>query len=148
MAESLDRATRSNETLARYGGEEFSVLLEDIKPGGMIIMGERLRSAVEHLEINFEGQVIPITVSIGIATGRRNRWVCQEFVFALWSWPSVNKSELRCLIPYSQSRLAWAALKSGQKMERRQIASRPIGLVAVATLWVVERCVAWDCRAK
>ena len=69
VAEGLDRATRSNETLARYGGEEFSVLLEDIKPGGMIIMGERLRSAVEHLEINFEGQVIPITVSIGIATG-------------------------------------------------------------------------------
>lgn len=69
VAAALEQATRANETLARYGGEEFSVLLEDIKPGGMIVMGERLRTTVENLKIEFEGQPIPITISIGIATG-------------------------------------------------------------------------------
>lgn len=69
VAENLEHATRSNETLARYGGEEFTVLLEDIKPGGMQVMGERLRATVENLQINFEGQDIPVTISVGIATG-------------------------------------------------------------------------------
>ena len=67
VAQSLERATRKNETLARYGGEEFAVLLEDVNPEGMEIMGERLRTVVEGLAIEFEGTSIPVTVSIGIA---------------------------------------------------------------------------------
>ena len=67
VAQSLERATRKNETLARYGGEEFAVLLEDVSPDGMNVMGERLRSIVESLQIEFEGKSIPVTVSIGIA---------------------------------------------------------------------------------
>lgn len=69
VAAGLEDVTRSNETLARYGGEEFAILLEDIKPGGMTIFGERVRSKVEGLEIRYGGELIPITISIGISTG-------------------------------------------------------------------------------
>ena len=69
VAQALSRVTRSNETLARYGGEEFAVLMEDIAPSEQAIMGERLRSTVESLHVEFEGTMIPVTVSVGIAIG-------------------------------------------------------------------------------
>jgi diguanylate cyclase (GGDEF)-like protein len=69
VAECLRNATRSNETLARYGGEEFAVLLENISEQGMYVCGERLRSAVEAMDIEYQGVPIPITISIGLANG-------------------------------------------------------------------------------
>lgn len=69
VAEALQTATRSNETLARYGGEEFAVLMEDVTPQGMHIVGERLRAAVESLEVCHGEVRIPVTVSVGVASG-------------------------------------------------------------------------------
>ena len=69
VAQALEGVTRSDETLARYGGEEFAVLLEDIRTDGMGVVGERLRSTIEKLNITFEGTEIPITVSIGVCCG-------------------------------------------------------------------------------
>jgi diguanylate cyclase (GGDEF)-like protein len=69
VARALDGVTRADETLARYGGEEFVVLLEDIVTEGMAIVGERIRSKIEGLDIVFEGTGIPITVSIGLCCG-------------------------------------------------------------------------------
>ncbi len=66
VAHTLEKVTRTNETLARYGGEEFAVLLEDVTQDGMVIFGERIRSEIEKMEIRFEGTHIPITISIGI----------------------------------------------------------------------------------
>ena len=67
VAQALQSATRSNETLARYGGEEFAVLMEDISEEGLDIFGERLRAAVESLRVEFQGTVIPVTISVGLA---------------------------------------------------------------------------------
>ena len=69
VASTLSQVVRANETLARYGGEEFAVLMEDIQVDGMNVMGERLRKAIAELKISFEGKHIPVTISIGIATG-------------------------------------------------------------------------------
>ncbi|MCP4505270.1 MAG: GGDEF domain-containing protein, partial [Fuerstiella sp.] len=69
VAQTLQDVTRTDETVARYGGEEFAVLLDNVATDGMIIVGERLRSAIEKLEIDFEGAKIPITVSIGVCCG-------------------------------------------------------------------------------
>ena len=69
VAQALDGVTRADETLARYGGEEFVVLLEDIATEGMAIVGERIRSKIEALDIRFEGTGITITVSIGLCCG-------------------------------------------------------------------------------
>ena len=69
VSQALEDVTRSDEILARYGGEEFAVLLEDIATSGMDVVGERLRSTIENLNISFEGTDIPITVSVGICCG-------------------------------------------------------------------------------
>lgn len=69
VAAALQTATRSNETLARYGGEEFAVLMEDVTPEGMQIVGERLRTSVENMEIEHGGRKLAITISVGVSAG-------------------------------------------------------------------------------
>lgn len=60
--------TREGDIPCRYGGEEFLVVL----PGGSFDIAkaraEAIRQAVEHLELNHRGKVLPpITVSAGVA---------------------------------------------------------------------------------
>ncbi|MEZ6062783.1 MAG: diguanylate cyclase [Planctomycetaceae bacterium] len=69
VAQALCGASRTNEILARYGGEEFSLLLENTNPAGMETVAERMRSTVEKLFVCFEGTQIPVTISVGIASG-------------------------------------------------------------------------------
>ena len=54
--------------VCRYGGEEFAVILWDCSLATAEDLGEAIRIAVEGLIFVEQGQEIPITVSIGIAT--------------------------------------------------------------------------------
>jgi diguanylate cyclase (GGDEF)-like protein len=56
---------RSTDLLGRTGGEEFSVLLPDTAPEAVLAMAERLRQAVARSPVDFEGQRINISLSIG-----------------------------------------------------------------------------------
>ena len=58
---------RSGDLLARYGGEEFSVLLSRTDLDGALQTAERIRETVAATPVLFEGTVIPISVSIGVA---------------------------------------------------------------------------------
>jgi diguanylate cyclase (GGDEF)-like protein len=58
---------RGNDLLARTGGEEFTILLPDTSAQAGIVAAERLRQAVEALEIAFEEEPIRLTVSAGVA---------------------------------------------------------------------------------
>ncbi len=58
---------RDEDIFARYGGEEFTLVLKDTGREGADILAERLRRLVEEHEFVFEGKVIPVTVSIGVA---------------------------------------------------------------------------------
>ena len=54
---------------ARFGGEEFVALLPDTSPEAAHGMAERIRTAVEELEIEHTAHPIEhVTVSIGVAT--------------------------------------------------------------------------------
>jgi diguanylate cyclase (GGDEF)-like protein len=76
VAQALNISKRAKETLARYGGEEFAILLENTTPDGMDIVGERLRSAVEILDIRYKSHSISVTISVGIACGRPTKDEC------------------------------------------------------------------------
>jgi len=67
-AHALEGALRSrDDLLARYGGEEFTVLLEDSDGRTALAVAERLRQAVEAVELREDETPIPLTLSAGVA---------------------------------------------------------------------------------
>jgi diguanylate cyclase (GGDEF)-like protein len=58
---------RKEDFVARYGGEEFTVVVPDTTVANAIERSERLRQAVEALEVEFAGSQISLTVSVGVA---------------------------------------------------------------------------------
>ncbi|MBI5529642.1 MAG: GGDEF domain-containing protein [Deltaproteobacteria bacterium] len=68
LAQVVSDMIRSEDLLARYGGEEFVILARDIDEEKAFIFAMRIRRAVEKHEFKFQGQVIPVTVSLGVAT--------------------------------------------------------------------------------
>jgi diguanylate cyclase (GGDEF)-like protein len=58
---------RSNDLIARTGGEEFTILLTDTSASAGMVTAERIRQAIEKLEVPFENQPLRFTVSAGVA---------------------------------------------------------------------------------
>lgn len=67
FARALEAARRETDLLCRYGGEEFTLLLEDTAGPKALQLAERLRKAVEDIDLVYEGQKIPLTMSNGVA---------------------------------------------------------------------------------
>lgn len=65
MAQTLHQYTRSGDYSGRFGGEEFCMLLRGLDPHAAFAHLEALRKAVEALEIDIDGRLLKITVSIG-----------------------------------------------------------------------------------
>ncbi len=58
--------------VARYGGEEMAVLFPNMGVTGALRVAESIRAATERAAIVYEGERIPITVSIGVSTFPRH----------------------------------------------------------------------------
>ncbi len=67
VAKLFDRVVRTVDLAARTGGEEFAILLEDTDKRGAWKAAERLREFVEALKVQAGGQMVPVTISLGIA---------------------------------------------------------------------------------
>ncbi|SDA47278.1 PAS domain S-box-containing protein/diguanylate cyclase (GGDEF) domain-containing protein [Pseudomonas sp. NFACC15-1] len=67
VARLLHEHVRESDVAGRYGGEEFGVVLSDTDKAGAQIFAERLRKAIEALEVQFNDQTIRFTVSLGVA---------------------------------------------------------------------------------
>jgi diguanylate cyclase (GGDEF)-like protein len=65
-AQLQDNFRRGNDFVCRYGGEEFAVLLPHTTPEQAAIHAERCRLAVASTPLLFNGDSIPMTISIGI----------------------------------------------------------------------------------
>jgi diguanylate cyclase (GGDEF)-like protein len=67
VAQRVADSLRTEDLFARYGGEEFVVLARDTSPLGAMVVGERIRALIERSPIEWEGQKLHVTVSIGMA---------------------------------------------------------------------------------
>lgn len=67
VATQATNSTRSSDIVFRYGGEEFVVILSDTSLAGGCLLAERIRRAIEDLEIPAGDATLGVTVSIGVA---------------------------------------------------------------------------------
>jgi len=67
LAAIIEKQLRTEDLFARYGGEEFAVLCRGATLGNAAVLGERLRAQVEQARFEHAGNVIPVTISLGIA---------------------------------------------------------------------------------
>jgi len=73
VARLIQNQTRSVDVAARYGGEEFCMLLPDTDTAAAEIIAERIRKGIENMAIEYEGQKMSITLSLGVAQYDSNR---------------------------------------------------------------------------
>jgi len=67
IAEQAKLCIRDTDMVARYGGEEFSVILPETDCNSAAQLAERLRLAIEGMQVEYEGQTLVRTVSIGVS---------------------------------------------------------------------------------
>lgn len=67
VAELLRGMMRKSDTVARFGGDEFIVFVDELGISSAKSVGERIRENIANLRIDFEGNVITTTASVGIA---------------------------------------------------------------------------------
>jgi diguanylate cyclase (GGDEF)-like protein len=68
LAGLLRTVIRAEELLARYGGEEFAIVLPECTHENALRVAERIRTLVEQHSFRFDELVIPVTISIGVAS--------------------------------------------------------------------------------
>ncbi|HEY8041923.1 MAG TPA: GGDEF domain-containing protein [Polyangiaceae bacterium] len=68
VAALVQRMIRAEDVFARFGGEEFVVLVRGIEHVNVGRFAERLRVAVERLEIASDAAVLRVTISVGFAS--------------------------------------------------------------------------------
>ncbi len=66
----LREVLRGSDVKCRYGGEEFLILLPDTPAPGAKRVAESLRLAFEEMTIRWDGTIVPVTASFGVATLR------------------------------------------------------------------------------
>ncbi len=69
IAKILKTSARSTDVAARFGGEEFIMLLPETDLQGGAKFAERIRKKIEDHSFQYKDKIIPVTVSIGVASG-------------------------------------------------------------------------------
>ena len=67
VAKAVRESIRVEDMAARFGGEEFAVLLIQCDPEMGYSIGERIREAIHARKVDFNGQHLSVTVSVGVA---------------------------------------------------------------------------------
>jgi diguanylate cyclase (GGDEF)-like protein len=92
---------RQADVLARFGGEEFIVFLPHTDPLGALDVAERIRERVQSISIEWRGQPVATTVSIGVAQFRTDLlsldWTIHEADTALYAAKAAGRNCVRGL---------------------------------------------------
>jgi diguanylate cyclase (GGDEF)-like protein len=68
VGQTLRRSLRKSDWIARYGGEEFMVVLPETECSDAHALMEKLRGHLEEMQIPFNGNMLRITASFGLAS--------------------------------------------------------------------------------
>jgi two-component system cell cycle response regulator len=68
LANTIRAMIRNEDVFARYGGEEFALILRGIDGTGAHSVGERLRDRVAKMQVEHEGKLLSVTVSVGCSS--------------------------------------------------------------------------------
>ena len=68
----LTEKLRANEFIARYGGEEFAIIVPHAPLNEARKIGEGLRDYIDKFIFSYKDQKIPVTVSVGVSTFRKD----------------------------------------------------------------------------
>lgn len=74
VSEITKNLIRNEDIFARYGGEEFVILMRDTDESSAVKLADRLRRKIELNKFIFEGNNIPVTVSLGVACSFNNNY--------------------------------------------------------------------------
>jgi len=80
LASVIKNRIRREDIMARYGGEEFAIILPEIDSYNARQFAEKIRRLVEKTVFKFEDTVIPVTISIGVATSNADTNAPEEFI--------------------------------------------------------------------
>lgn len=106
LARILTSSLREVDSVGRVGGEEFLIIARETDEVGANSLAERTRSMVEQTPIEFQGQQIRITISLGFAVAESN--VATDFptmydiaakALGLAKRMGRNRFVIRCLDP-------------------------------------------------
>ncbi len=68
LVRSIKTQLRDTDIMARYGGDEFVVVLPEATASGALDVAERIRDSVSRMIMEFNGEFINVSVSMGVAT--------------------------------------------------------------------------------
>ena len=100
IADAVRKNLRSTDIAGRYGGEEYAVLLVDTDLEQAKVLAERLRQSVEALQLDYNGQILKVTLSLGLAgyqdymTGHR-QWI-EAADKGLYQSKAAGRNQLTC----------------------------------------------------
>lgn len=115
VASCMRAAVRSGDLAARYGGEEFMILLPDTDLSTAIAVAERLRLAIAGQALDWEGEKITVTASLGVTvldadTDRNTRDFLERADRAMYMAKHAGRNTVVWLLPDSSGGTAGAAL--------------------------------------
>lgn len=96
---------RDNDVVARYGGEEFVLVLPGTESTGAMHVADTIRLAVMAIKFRVDGVDVPVTISLGVATGHPDNEdeAAQLLEFADTALYISKKSGRNCATLYSDS---------------------------------------------
>jgi diguanylate cyclase (GGDEF)-like protein len=80
LAKVVQSRIRRDEIFARYGGEEFALVLPETSLQGGRTLCEAIRERVAQHRFVFQGEVIPLTISMGVTILNDNDKVASDVI--------------------------------------------------------------------
>ncbi len=111
VADIIKNEKRTEDIAARYGGEELVVILPRTEKSIALIVGDRIRLAVEAMKLEYNGKEIGVTISGGLASFPLNADKIADLVNcadqALYTAKSIGKN---IIAPYSPDKRRYLRL--------------------------------------